>query len=86
LKSAITSASRLRRVDDGNGGWTSGHLGIVFRHGGRRYVAALDQPILDEAGQPVEALRDWQVTLITERVAVFSNATRDICVSLEANP
>jgi len=66
-----------------DGSETSGHLGIVFRHGDCRYVAEIAKPILDEAGQPVEALRDWQLSLISETVAIFSNATTDVPVPLE---
>ena len=66
-----------------DGSETSGHLGIVFRHGERRYVAQPDKPILDEAGQPAAALRDWRVTLITPTLAIFSNGTSNVAVPLE---
>ena len=69
-----------------DGSETSGHLGIVFRYGDRRYVAEPDKPILDEAGQPVEALRDWRVSLISESVAIFSSATADVPVRLADAP
>jgi len=62
------------------------HMGIVFRHAGRRYVAELARPIVDQAGQPVEALHDWQVTLITESLAILSNATTDVAVRLPGSP
>jgi len=66
-----------------DGSEATGHLGIVFRHGDRRYVAHLEKPILDEAGEPAAALRDWRISLISESVAIFSNATTDVAVPLE---
>jgi hypothetical protein len=66
-----------------DGSESPGHLGIVFRHDARRYVAQPDKPILDETGQPAAALRDWRVTLITPALAIFSNGTSDVAVPLE---
>ena len=57
-------------------------LGIVIRYDGRRYVAPIDQPILDEAGQVVEALRDWKLVQRTGSLAIFSSPTGDLAVRL----
>jgi hypothetical protein len=49
----------------------------------RRYVADLNEPIVDEAGQPVEALRDWKVTCIGDSVAILSTASADAVVRVD---
>lgn len=48
--------------------------GVVFRHEGKRYVASPGKPIDDEAGQPVESLKDWRLTYGGEGIVVFSKA------------
>jgi len=60
-------------------------LGIVIRYDGRRYIAAIGEPILDEAGQVVEALRDWKLALLTDSLAIFSNSNSDLAVRLPGN-
>lgn len=64
----------------------AGHVGVVFRHRDRRYVAERARPIVDQAGQPVEALSGWQLTMITEAMAIFSNDTTDVAVRLPGSP
>jgi hypothetical protein len=57
-------------------------LGIVVRFGGRRYLAAIGQPILDEAGRVVEPLRDWQLATLTDSLAIFSSSASDLALRL----
>jgi hypothetical protein len=52
----------------------------VFRYEGRRYVADREQPIVDEAGNVVESLKDWRLTFVEDKVAIFSNQTADVVV------
>ena len=56
--------------------------GAVFRLADRRYVADLNQPIVDEAGQPVEALKDWRLTFATDRMAVFGRGDAEAVLRL----
>jgi hypothetical protein len=56
--------------------------GAVFRFDGRRYVAELGQRIVNEAGDPVQALLGWQLTFATDNFAVFSADHADIVVEL----
>jgi len=58
--------------------------GIVFRFAGRRYVAELGQQIVDEAGDAIEALRGWKLTLAMDKFAVFSRDTSDALVEFDA--
>jgi len=58
-------------------------LGIVLRYGDRRYFAAFGQPILDQDGKVVEALKGWQVGFSDDQVAIFSSDTADVAVRLE---
>jgi hypothetical protein len=58
--------------------------GIVFRLDDRRYVANVGEPIVDEAGNPVESLRDWKVTHGSARLAVFRNGDAEAVVRAEA--
>ena len=57
--------------------------GIVFRLDGRRHVAAVGEPIVDDAGQPVETLRGWQLAFASEKVAIFRNGESDAVVPIE---
>src|SRR5262249_5746947 len=40
--------------------------GLVFRLDGRRHVADIGQAIVDDSGQPIDALRGWQLTFVTD--------------------
>ena len=51
------------RLGPGNVNYT----GMVFRLDGRRHVAAVGEPIVDDAGQPVETLRGWQLAFASEK-------------------
>jgi len=57
--------------------------GAVFRFADRRYVADLNEPVVDEAGQPVEALKDWRLTYATDRMAVFGRGDAEAIARLE---
>ena len=61
-----------------------GAAGVVFRYGGRRYVADRGAPIVDEVGKPVESLRDWKLTYIDTKAAIFSSDSEDVALELEA--
>jgi hypothetical protein len=58
--------------------------GVVFRYGGRRYVADLDQPIVDEAGDPVSPLEGWRLTFAAEKFAVLSRDSSDALIEMVA--
>ncbi len=58
--------------------------GIVFRYGGRRYVADLGQPIVDEAGAAIEPLQGWMLTFATDKFAVLSRGGSDALVEVTA--
>ena len=55
----------------------------MFRLDGRRYMANLGEPIVDEAGNPVESLRDWELAHASERIAIFRNRDVEIVVRAE---
>ena len=57
--------------------------GVVFRFGERRYVADLNEPIVDEAGQAVEGLGNWKLTFATDRLAVFGKGESQAVVRLD---
>jgi hypothetical protein len=59
-------------------------VAAVFRHDGRRYVAEHGQPIFDESGNPVTALRDWRLTFVDDKVAIFSSDDVDIVLDAAA--
>lgn len=56
--------------------------GAVVRFDKQRYVADLNQPIVDQAGQPVEALAGWELSFATDRVALFSRDGSDALVRM----
>jgi hypothetical protein len=58
-------------------------IGAVFRLGGRRYVAELDQPIVDESGVEVEDLRGWKLSFVEPELVIFSTADADAVVRIE---
>ena len=58
--------------------------GLVFRFDGKRYVAEVGQPITDEAGAELAALKGWQVSFATGKLAVFSRADIDFAVRFDA--
>jgi hypothetical protein len=51
---------------------TSQAQSVVFRFDGRRYVADLEEVIVDEAGEPVEALRGWKLQHANSSIAIFA--------------
>jgi hypothetical protein len=57
--------------------------GAVFRFDKQRYVADLNQPIVDQAGQPVEGLAGWELSFATDRVALFSREGSDALVRID---
>jgi len=57
--------------------------GAVFRLDGRRHVADVGQPIVDDFGQPIESLRGWQLSFATDKFAVFRNGDADAVVRIE---
>jgi hypothetical protein len=57
--------------------------GIVFRFADKRYVADVAQPITDEAGAELPALKGWQVSFATNKLAVFSRADVDFAVRFD---
>jgi hypothetical protein len=57
--------------------------GLVFRFEGRRYVADLGKPIVDEGSQTVEALREWTLTYGGDRLAIFRKNDLDAVVRME---
>jgi hypothetical protein len=73
-----TSASQGGRV-------TVGPAAAILQLDGRRYVADLRQPILDEAGQPVGALANWKLQAITTSQAIFCKADAGIVLPIDAN-
>ncbi len=58
-------------------------VGLVFRHSGRRTIADLARPIVDDVGNPIEALRDWKLTYVNEKLAIFSSGPTDAVVRIE---
>jgi hypothetical protein len=52
--------------------WIQPRKGAVFTYRDRRYVAEIDKPIVDEAGQPVVALEGWTITYVDEGFVLFS--------------
>ncbi len=68
----------VRRPTSREGNFT----GAVFRFDKQRYVADLNQPIVDQAGQPVEALAGWELSFATDRVALFSREGSDALVRM----
>lgn len=57
--------------------------GVVLRFADRRYFASFGQPILDQDGKPVEALRGWQVAFADDHLAILSSATADVPIRLD---
>jgi hypothetical protein len=53
-------------------------IGIVFRYGGRKYVAELGQTILDEAGNPVADLQHWKLAQAMGSLAILSGSDADV--------
>lgn len=60
--------------------------GAVFRFADRRYVANLNEPIVDEAGNAVEELKGWQLTYATDRLAVFGKGVAQAILRLPDSP
>ena len=60
------------------------NTGIVFRFDGCRYVAEVGEPIIDEAGTPVESLRGWKLTHAAGSTAVFDNGAAEAIVRLKS--
>jgi hypothetical protein len=56
---------------------------IIIRFENRRYLANLNQPILDESERPVEALRDWKLAFASRQMAIFSNGDSDAVVRMQ---
>jgi hypothetical protein len=56
---------------------------IVVQYEGRRYIADLDQPVVDEAGQPQPALAGYRLTTIATPYAVFSKPDADLVLRVE---
>jgi len=50
-----------------------GPTSLLLQFEGQRYIADRRQAILDEAGAPVAALRDWQLACITSSLAVLTS-------------
>jgi hypothetical protein len=51
--------------------------GVVFRFQGRRYVAGLQKPLVDESGEEVQGLKGWKLSHVDEKIAVFSTDEAD---------
>lgn len=60
-----------------------GAVGAVIRFQGKRYVADLDQPIVDEAGEIVAGLRGWVLTFVDDKSGIFSSQDADAVVRAE---
>ncbi len=60
--------------------WTA----IVFRFDGRRYIADLGEPIVNEAGDPVLSLEGWRLTFATDKFAVLSSDRSDALIEMAA--
>ncbi|MCI0359091.1 MAG: hypothetical protein L0211_11485 [Planctomycetaceae bacterium] len=56
--------------------------GLVFRFAGKRYVADLAEPIVDESGLAVAALAAWKVTFVGDEFAALSNGRVDVPLKL----
>lgn len=70
-------AKNLRRLRDPD------IVGVIFRIGDRRHLATVGEPIVDDAGIPVEALKGWQLSFATDRIAIFRNGDADAVVRIE---
>ena len=57
--------------------------GAVLRFADRRYVADLDQPIVDEAGRAVEGLEGWKLNYAGDELAVFARGDAEAVVRLK---
>jgi hypothetical protein len=60
--------------------------GAVFRFADRRYVADLDQPIVDEANQPVPDLESWKLSYAGDNVAIFAKGEAQAVVQIGEKP
>lgn len=56
--------------------------GAVFRFADRRYVADLNQPIVDEAGQAVADLQGWKLSFAGDKLAVFAKGDAQAVVRI----
>jgi len=63
---------------------TVGPAAAILQYGGRRYIADLGQPILDESGKPVAALANWKLHGITNSQAIFSKPGNDFVLPIDA--
>ena len=52
--------------------------GLVFRFEGKRYMASLNEPIANEAGEKVPGLEAWRVTFVGDESAAVSNGVVDV--------
>ena len=60
--------------------------GVTFEYEGRRLIADLGRPIVDEAGAAVQALRGWKVSWIGASSVVFSGPEADAVVAFASTP
>ena len=51
---------------------------VEISHDGKRYVADLNKPIVDEAGNAVASLDRWKATFVGDETAVLSNGRVDV--------
>jgi hypothetical protein len=58
--------------------------GMVFRFAGRRLVADVGEPIVDEAGNPVEGLQNWKLSFANDRFAVLTTGATDAIIRTES--
>jgi hypothetical protein len=59
--------------------------GIIFRFAGKRYVADLHQPIVNESGEKVAELEKWQLAHVGDEIAVLSDGDVDVPFRLPRN-
>jgi hypothetical protein len=60
----------------------TGCTALVFRFEGKKYVADMGEPIVDEAGHPVPALRGWKLGAIGHGRAILSGPDADAVARL----
>jgi len=68
----------------GGGRTAVGPAAAILQFDGRRYIADLGQPIVDETGQPVAALVNWKLHAITDTLAIFSKPGADFVLPINA--
>lgn len=63
-----------------------GPRGIVFGYEGRTHVAEVGEAIVDEEGNAIESLRDWRLSCVNSKFAIFVGPDGNAVLRLEKKP